>query len=187
MPRMPRGFFSGLFDRGAAPHPHVKPVAIPVRPVATPVKPVAIPVTKPVAIPVRPRAIPQPIFTGRKIDEARRNKAWYRGEKPPYGTSEGAEQVLPRGSAYEDAFLNGTLNYVTSSVIQSGQYDREAEELTLTFRPETTLRTTVYEDITEDEAVGFFVAGSKGKWWHQVCLGPSWTPGGGTAKNWHFA
>ncbi len=127
---------------------------------------------KPVATPAgKPVAVPQPITLGRST--------------PP--TGQRTTVGVPHAEAYIEPFLSGTVLNVTSSVIDFVTYDRPRQELTIHFLGTTSLRTTTYEDVTESEAAGFYHAPSKGGWWHDVCLGPGWRPGHGTAKRWHFA
>ena len=143
---------------------------------------------RPVATPVNPRpvATPADIILPRKMQTHEQEKDWQK-KQGHYGTSEGAVPLPEAPHRPTSAFLAGTLANVTSSVIAWGKYDHARAELTLGFLPSTGLTTTVYEGITAEEAAGFYAAGSKGGWWHDVCLGRGWKPGGGTAKAWRFA
>jgi hypothetical protein len=130
--------------------------------------PVAIPViTKP-----KPVARPRPITTGRKIEDERANREWYE-KRGPYGTRTGAVQVLAPGSSFEEAFLNGTLNYVASSLVAWFQYNRRDQELTVGFLPHFYGGAVViYSDVSEAEAGAAFRAASKGGWTLDELWGP---------------
>lgn len=176
----------GLFGWGKK-KPAAKPVAIPVgRPKPIPAgQPGASSYPKPVAIPVvtkpKPIARPQPITTGRKIEDDRANREWYE-KRGPYGTAEGAVQVLAPGSEYEEAFLNGTLNYVTSSWIAAIKYDRQAREMWVSFHDGASV---TVENVSESEAISFFIAGSKGAWYWSNVLGEGYVLGSrNSLKTW---
>jgi hypothetical protein len=156
---MPRSLFGSLGRKGDTPKPPLaKPLAIPVRPTAIPVRPVATPV---------------PITQGRKITDPAQNLLWYEG-RGPYGTAEGVEQVLQPGSKYESAFLFGTVLNVTSSWLQWVVYHMDTSELEVHFVDGFSCRV---QDVSQDEARDFFVAGSKGQWYHENVLGPNYVKG----------
>ncbi len=104
----------------------------------------------------KPVAVPQPITLGRS--------------EPP--TGQRTTVGVPHGLV--TAFIAGTLTYVTSSWLNSAQYDQREQELTITFLDG---HREIYGDINETEAASFYAAPSKGGWVHDYLLGPR-LPGG---------
>lgn len=130
------------------------------------------PTAKPVATPVhrpRPVAKRQPMVLARSS----------------VPTGKGTDVPLPAVSPmWVDAFIAGTLAYLTSSWLRGMEYDWLNEELKIIFLDGFT---AIHEGVPERVARQMFEAPSKGRAVHRILLGPGYTRGSPrtAAYPWH--
>lgn len=157
---MPRGFFGVLLDKakGAATRRGAHEVDRGVKDVGRRV----------VHHPRHPVALPQDITLGRSSVPT--------GQRTNIGVPHDEGMIAP--------FLSGTVLNVTSSWLRAVKYRRGTSELEAWFLDgfHCTVR-----DFSEEEAVAFYRAPSKGGFWHDVVLGPGYVKGqpSTAAKHWY--
>ncbi len=163
-----RGFFQGLFP-GAKKKPAAKPLRIPSGQAG-------VGTGKQITIPGTGRAVATPV--GRPV--AKRQSMTLGRAEPPTGQ----RTNIPVEHTHEDAFVAGTLTYLTSSWLKAMEYHRGTSSLHVWFLDGFSCEV---EDISEAEARAFFTAPSKGGAYWDIVLGAGYVHGQPhtAAKRWH--
>jgi hypothetical protein len=116
----------------------------------------------------RPRAERAPILLGRAT----------------FPTGRRTSEPIPFGKELYGAFLAGTDTHVTSSWLSWVRYDRDRQEMETHFLDGAAV---TLEAVTEEVALSFYDAPSKGGWWWDNVLGPNYVKGqpGTALMRWH--